>query len=108
MDLGLAGKRAIVLGGSRGIGWYTAALLKQEGAAVALCARGEEGVQDALAAHPLPTARPKLPCELMPMNWRRITATPAYGPTSSHLEQSGSQAAVGISANRKTLSFTPR
>jgi len=48
MDLGLEGKRAIILGGSRGIGWYTALLLKQEGAAVAICARGEEGVQEAV------------------------------------------------------------
>ena len=48
MDLMLDGKRAIVLGGSRGIGWYVAEQLKQEGCAVALCARGEEGVADAL------------------------------------------------------------
>jgi 3-oxoacyl-[acyl-carrier protein] reductase len=44
MDLGLVGKRAIILGGSRGIGWFTAKLLKQEGCSVALCARGAEGV----------------------------------------------------------------
>lgn len=44
MDLGLEGKRAIILGGSRGIGWYTAKLLKQEGCSVALCARGADGV----------------------------------------------------------------
>ena len=48
MDLGLEGKRAIVLGGSRGIGWYTAQLLKQEGAAVAICARGEARVNEAV------------------------------------------------------------
>lgn len=48
MDLGLEGKRALVLGGSRGIGWYTAQLLKQEGAAVAICARGEQRVQEAV------------------------------------------------------------
>ena len=47
MDLGLTGKRAIVLGGSRGIGWYTAQLLQQEGCSVALCARGAEGVAEA-------------------------------------------------------------
>jgi 3-oxoacyl-[acyl-carrier protein] reductase len=49
MDLGLTDKRAIVLGGSRGIGFYTAQLLKQEGAAVAICARGEQGVTEAVA-----------------------------------------------------------
>ena len=47
MDLGLAGKKAIVLGGSRGIGWYTAQLLKQEGCAVAICARDQAGVDAA-------------------------------------------------------------
>ncbi|MDA0339085.1 MAG: SDR family NAD(P)-dependent oxidoreductase [Proteobacteria bacterium] len=48
MDLGLKGKRAIILGGSRGIGWYTAELMRQEGASVAICARGQEGVDKAV------------------------------------------------------------
>ena len=48
MDLGLAGKHAIVLGGSRGIGFYTVAALLQEGARVTLCARGREGVSAAV------------------------------------------------------------
>ncbi len=48
MDLGLSGKRAIILGGSRGIGWYTAELLKTEGCSVALCARDEKGVESAV------------------------------------------------------------
>ena len=49
MDLGLNGKRAIVLGGSRGIGWYTAELLNAEGCRVALCARDIAGVNRAVA-----------------------------------------------------------
>ena len=48
MDLGLSGKRAIILGGSRGIGRYTAELLQQEGCAVGLCARDSEGVNVAI------------------------------------------------------------
>lgn len=42
MDLGLAGKRAIVTGSSKGIGKAIAALLAAEGARVTLCARGAD------------------------------------------------------------------
>ena len=48
MDLGVSGLKAIILGGSRGIGWYTAELLRREGASIALCARGSEGVAAAV------------------------------------------------------------
>ena len=48
MDLGLNGKRAMILGGSRGIGWYTAKLLAAEGCSVALCARDGDGVSQAI------------------------------------------------------------
>ncbi|MXX35650.1 MAG: SDR family NAD(P)-dependent oxidoreductase, partial [Gemmatimonadetes bacterium] len=43
MDLGLAGKVAVVTGGSRGLGFYSARALAAEGARLAICARGEEG-----------------------------------------------------------------
>lgn len=48
MDLGLSGKKAIVTGGSRGIGHAIAQSLVNEGAVVATCARGEESLNAAL------------------------------------------------------------
>ena len=44
MNLGLAGKVAVVTGGSRGLGFYSARALAAEGARLAICARGEEGL----------------------------------------------------------------
>ncbi len=42
MDLGLSGKRALVTGGSHGIGLATAKALVAEGCDVAICSRNEE------------------------------------------------------------------
>ena len=50
MDLGLAGKRAIVTGGSRGIGQAIVQTLLDEGVAVATCARGADGLNKNIAA----------------------------------------------------------
>ncbi|MGZ7442326.1 SDR family NAD(P)-dependent oxidoreductase [Paenibacillus sp. TH7-28] len=49
MDLGLKGKRAIITGGSKGIGLATALTLAGEGARVAIVARGLEALEEAEA-----------------------------------------------------------
>ena len=49
MDLGLKGKKALVTGGTRGIGRAIADLLVQEGCDVAVCARTPEQVTEAVA-----------------------------------------------------------
>ena len=50
MDLGLAGKKAIITGGTKGIGRAIADLLADEGADVGICARHEGEVDAAVAA----------------------------------------------------------
>lgn len=50
MDLHLKSRRAVVLGGTRGIGRAIAETLAAEGADVALCARNAEQVEEAVAA----------------------------------------------------------
>lgn len=50
MDLGLTGRRAIITGGSKGLGFATAASLIDEHTAVAFCARNASEVAEAQAA----------------------------------------------------------
>jgi 3-oxoacyl-[acyl-carrier protein] reductase len=50
MDFGLQGKRALVLGSSRGLGLAIARSLAAEGVAVTLCGRRQEALAEAAAA----------------------------------------------------------
>ncbi len=50
MDLGLRGLKAVLAGASKGIGRATAEALASEGCDVAVCARGQEGVDATVAS----------------------------------------------------------
>ncbi len=60
MDLGLNGKRALVLGASKGLGKAVAEELVKEGAKVAICSRNEQ----ALAATAQKIGATAFPCDL--------------------------------------------
>ncbi len=49
MDLGLTGKVAMITGGSHGLGLQAAKCLAREGCKVAICARGQEQLDSAVA-----------------------------------------------------------
>jgi hypothetical protein len=49
MDLGLSGRRALITGGSRGIGFGIARLLAEEGCNIALCSRSQASLEAARA-----------------------------------------------------------
>jgi NAD(P)-dependent dehydrogenase (short-subunit alcohol dehydrogenase family) len=50
VDLGLQGKKAIIVGAARGIGMAVAETLAREGCDLAITARSEDGVKDAVAS----------------------------------------------------------
>jgi 3-oxoacyl-[acyl-carrier protein] reductase len=50
MDLGIAGRTAIVSGGSKGIGRTTAELLARDGVQVGIAARGKDAIEETVAA----------------------------------------------------------
>ena len=65
MDLGLRGRRAVVTGGSKGLGKAIAAELLAEGAAVAICSRHKAELDEAAAELAAPgRSITALPCDV--------------------------------------------
>lgn len=73
MDLGLAGRVAIVTGGSRGIGKAIAGELAREGADVAVCGRTRETIEEAAQALAKDTGRRIVPIVADTTKWDLVT-----------------------------------
>jgi 3-oxoacyl-[acyl-carrier protein] reductase len=72
VDLGIAGKVALVTAASKGLGRASAQALSEEGANVVICARGEAALKEAAAAMPgevhaveADVTRPEVPGQLV-------------------------------------------
>jgi 3-oxoacyl-[acyl-carrier protein] reductase len=72
VDLGIAGKVALVTAASKGLGRASAQALSEEGAHVVICARGEDALKQAAAAMPgevhsvvADVTRPEVPRQLV-------------------------------------------
>jgi NAD(P)-dependent dehydrogenase (short-subunit alcohol dehydrogenase family) len=73
MDLGLAGKVAIVTGGSRGVGKAITQELAQEGADVVVCARQRGALEEAARAVAQATGRRIIPITADTTSWESVT-----------------------------------
>jgi 3-oxoacyl-[acyl-carrier protein] reductase len=72
VDLGIAGKVALVTAASKGLGRASAQALSEEGASIVICARGEDALKEAAAAMPgevhavvADVTRPEVPRQLV-------------------------------------------
>jgi 3-oxoacyl-[acyl-carrier protein] reductase len=117
VDLGLAGRVALVTAASKGLGRATAVALGQEGAKVVICARGAEALADAEAAvgaHtevlaiPADVTDPVQPARLVAAAVERfgrldvLVANAGGPPPGRALEVDDEQLAAAINANLLT------
>ena len=117
MDLGIAGRVALVTAASKGLGLASAMALAQEGAKVVICARGEEALAAAeaqLATHtevlaiPDDVTEPEAPARLVQAAVLRfgridIVVANAGGPPAGRaLEVSDAQIEAAVNSNLLT------
>jgi 3-oxoacyl-[acyl-carrier protein] reductase len=117
VDLGIAGRVALVTAGSKGLGLASAMAMAQEGAKVVVCARGEEALMAAeaqLAAHtevlaiPDDVTEPEAPARLVQAAVLRfgrldIVVANAGGPPAGRaLDVSDAQIEAAVNANLLT------
>jgi len=117
MDLGVAGRVALVTASSRGLGLASAMALAQEGAKVVICARGEDALMAAeaqLSAHtevlaiPDDVTEPEAPARLIQAAVLRfgrldIVVANAGGPPAGRaLDVTDEQLAAAVNSNLLT------
>ena len=115
MDLGIAGKVALVTAASKGLGRASAIALSEEGANVVICARGEEALRETEKALPgeslalaLDVTRPDVPQRLVDAAVERfggldILVGNAGGPPAARaLDVTDEQLEAALNANLLT------
>jgi 3-oxoacyl-[acyl-carrier protein] reductase len=115
MDLGIAGKVAIVTGASKGLGYGTARALSEEGCRVVLCARNADQLEEAASSLPgevltiaADVTGPEVPAQLVTAAVERfgsvdIVVGNAGGPPLGRaLDVSDEQIADAVNANLTT------
>ena len=112
MDLGIAGKTALVTASSRGLGFASAAALAAEGCRVAICGRDEarlaeaaESLGPATLAIPADVADPAVPDDLVARTVERfggldiLVANAGGPPRARALEVTDDQLRAAVEAN---------